>query len=569
MTGTYAILTCLRSDAGPRVAGISDMLLSTGLRELRRSGRCIVFVSPAAQVQTTAAGVLVLGRLHERKTQRRPVRGSDGERPAERAARSLTRTVWGEYVAFFDMEDDPHVMVDPSGAGRAYEMIDDGVSLVCDHVTPHVMDRSGFDRAVDLEALHGCLVDPTTALQAKVVRGVERLVPGRLYSLLERRPPVTIWSPSMIAERRDDPERRLRDALDEVLAGMVGERPLIQLSGGLDSSIVVGSLSLIRPMTQAMTATSAAGDAEETPYARSAAAHAGVRLIEKSSDGYPDYRTFCSAPQIAHPYLHGLDDLFGTDVEEAGMDAGADLVVTGQGGDATFFHPASPLVGVDRRRALGSWVAWRSLVDDARRSRSTVWHHLIPSELDRIRHAKPPIDSLVPPWLIGRDPRLGPVPRHLWTSDARTMPPGKQLHVMLLANSQIFHSERPFPGAMPLHHPLLSQPVMEEALSIPVWMLATGPLNRGLARRAFASRIPADVARRRSKGEATAFYGRAAAKNLVFLREHLMGGALVASGIVDAGRIEEMLTPERLFYSPYNHSLILLASCEAWLRSWR
>ncbi|TCP66167.1 asparagine synthase-related protein [Sphingomonas sp. PP-CE-1G-424] len=569
MNTRFVVVTTRRDHAVERACRIADHLKSHGLQEVRRSSRQIFLASPGASFEAFGPAITIFGTLYGRCTppQGGPA-GADGG-TTERLARRLTNSSWGRYVAFFETDDDLGVMADPSGAGIGYEVADEEVSLLCDRVDPPLLRAAGFTGRVELNALHGCLIDPTTAIQAKFLRGVERLVPGRLYSLLGRHAPVAIWSPATVAERRDDPEDRLRANLDQTLSGLGCIRPLVQLSGGLDSSIVASSLAAIAPMTRAMTATSAAGDVEETPHARSAAAHAGVPLTEKRSDAFPNYRSFFDAPQIAHPYLHGLDDLFAHSVEDAGSDMGADAVVTGQGGDALFFHPPSPLVAVDRRRALGSWVAWRSLLDDARRSGSTIWHHLIPAELDRFRQTQIPSHTMVPPWVV-RDRQSSTLNEpHPWTADAWSLPPGKRLHIMMLANAQIFHSERPTPSQMPLHHPLLSQPMMEAAMSIPVWMLASGSLNRGLARRAFASRIPVDVARRGSKGEATVLYGRAAVANLQFLRETLLGGVLASCGIVDEQRLEHLLTPDHLFYSLHNHSLILLASCEAWLRAWR
>ncbi|RZL22318.1 MAG: hypothetical protein EOP64_08405 [Sphingomonas sp.] len=495
MNTRFVVVTTRRDHAVERACRIADHLKSHGLQEVRRSSRQIFLASPGASFEAFGPAITIFGTLYGRCTppQGGPAHANGGT--TERLARRLTNSSWGRYVAFFETDDDLGVMADPSGSGIGYEVADEEVSLLCDRVDPSLLRAAGLTGRVELNALHGCLIDPTTAIQAKFLRGVERLAPGRLHSLLGRHAPIAIWSPATVAERRDDPEDRLRASLDQTLSGPGCIRPLVQLSSGLDSSIIVSSLAAIAPMTRAMTATSAAGDVEETPHARSAAAHAGVPLIEKRSDALPDYRSFFDAPQIAHPYLHGLDDLFANSVEDAGSDMGADAVVTGQGGDALFFNSPSPLVAVDRRRALGSWVARRSLVDDARRSGSTIWHHLIPAELDRFRQTQIPSHTMVPP--------------------------------------------------------------------------ASGSLNRGLARRAFASRIPVDVARRGSKGEATVLYGRAAVANLQFLRETLLGGVLASCGIVDEQRLEHLLTPDHLFYSLHNHSLILLASCEAWLRAWR
>lgn len=568
MTPGFAVVTSRRPADVARASRITEVLKDSGLREIHRSARQTVLASTSQRYDAITPGVLAFGEINWRCSATRRDLANAGIGTSEQAAVLLATKAWGRYVALFDDGDELAVMADPSGAGIAYDIADDGVSLLCDRVTPALVRIAGVSGAIDLEALRGCLTDPTTAIQAKLLQGVQRLIPGRLHPLLGRRA-VTVWSPAMVTERRDDPEHRLRNGLDQALSHMSGSRPLVQLSGGLDSSIVLGSLAAVAQRTHAVTATSSAGDVEETHYARSAASHVGVPLIEKPSDAFPDFRSFCQVAQIAHPYLHGLDDLFARGVAEAGSEVGADRVVTGQGGDALFFHPPSPLVAVDRRRSLGSLAASRSLVDDARRSGTTIWHHLIPAELDRFRPAHPPVHAMVPPWIVRGDPSSAKPARHPWITDAEELSPGKRLHVMMLANSQLFHSERPDPGVMPLHHPLLSQPMMETALSIPVWMLASGPLNRGLARRAFASRIPADVAVRASKGEATVLYGRAALANLPFLREFLLGGSLSCSGIVDAARLEEMLTPDLLFHSLHNHSLMLLASCEAWLKAWK
>lgn len=138
----------------------------------------------------------------------------------------------------------------------------------------------------------------------------------------------------------------------------------------------------------------------------------------------------------------------------------------------------------------------------------------------------------------------------------------------MLANSLVFHSGRALDLGRPLIHPLLSQPVVESALAIPTWRLATGRLDRGLARSIFADRLHPAVARRRSKGEAAAFYSRAATANLPYLRERLLDGALARAGIIDNAAMEKALTPEYLFHSLDYRALILHAACEAWLSAW-
>lgn len=138
----------------------------------------------------------------------------------------------------------------------------------------------------------------------------------------------------------------------------------------------------------------------------------------------------------------------------------------------------------------------------------------------------------------------------------------------MLANSLIFHSARPVDLGLPFFHPLLTQPVLEAALALPTWQLASGPIDRGFARRLFADRLHPDIAARRSKGEAAAFYSRTVVANLPYLRERLLDGALAKAGILDTDRLSRTLTAEHLFYSLDYRAIFLQASAEAWLSSW-
>ena len=82
-------------------------------------------------------------------------------------------------------------------------------------------------------------------------------------------------------------------------------------------------------------------------------------------------------------------------------------------------------------------------------------------------------------------------------------------------------------------------------------------------------RLPASVAGRRSKGEASARFSRAVCSNLGLLREDLLGGALAEALIVDADHLARILDPQHMFYSLDYRTIAVLVTCEAWLRAWR
>ncbi len=177
-------------------------------------------------------------------------------------------------------------------------------------------------------------------------------------------------------------------------------------------------------------------------------------------------------------------------------------------------------------------------------------------------------DPLVPEVLHSRRRAGLSLRLHPWIDAVRGQPPGRRMQVELIAACQLFHSHRPFAKTR-LSNPLLAQPVLEAVLGLPSWQLVDGPRDRELARRAFGPRLPAIVASRQSKGEASARFSRAASANLSTLRDHLLNGALADAEIVDVDHLDRILDPEHMFYSFDYRIVAVLTSCEAWLRAWR
>ena len=115
---------------------------------------------------------------------------------------------------------------------------------------------------------------------------------------------------------------------------------------------------------------------------------------------------------------------------------------------------------------------------------------------------------------------------------------------------------------------MLAQPVMELCLSLPTSRLTAGGRDRGLARQAFAGRLPDSVRLRQSKGELGAYYGQVAAASLPMLRDYLLDGELVRAGLLDRARLEPMLVRDHLIWRGDYSALMSFAVVEAWVRHW-
>ena len=111
--------------------------------------------------------------------------------------------------------------------------------------------------------------------------------------------------------------------------------------------------------------------------------------------------------------------------------------------------------------------------------------------------------AIRPPGLVPADMLAG-LPD--WTLDPDGLPPGKFEQVSALLHMFLVRDPLAGFGGRHVLHPLISQPLIELCLRLPVWQLCLGGINRGLARAAFAGDLPDRVRLRTTKGEATQYF---------------------------------------------------------------
>lgn len=488
-------------------------------------------------------------------------------------ARILMRGHWGRYVALLrDHDGAPAIFRDPSGALDCVTWAIDGVRICASHLPLGLLEAAGPSLSLDWDRIALLLADPGRVGGALALGGLEPVAPGALW-----RPEGVeqLWSPVAFAARPIRSEAEARDGLVRAIDACVGAYAtrgapiLAEISGGLDSAIVAAAVRRVPEAKVVAWLNYFAEDpwGDERPYARAIAERLGVALIEAQvSDLAVDPLQFGPAVESHRPCFYGLDAGYDLDVSARGLSSGAQMMLTGAGGDILFYQQPTTMVAVDYFRAHGlAAFASPAPLAVARWTKSSVW--LVWRQMASGRSDVRALTAMEPAAFIVAPPTL-PASDHPWLSDLATLPPAKQAQVLNLTAAAMYAGDCRHARALNCVHPLLSQPVIEHCLSIPADLLTQGFRDRALARAAFADRLPAQVISRRSKGDLTAMYGRRLAAGLEALRPHLLEGRLAERGLIDRQVLDVRLDPDQLVWQGGYGHILYAAFLESWVRHW-
>jgi asparagine synthase (glutamine-hydrolysing) len=528
-------------------------------------------------VKDAGEDLVVLGSLFDRDGYRAKQLNLD-RGPAEPPHLALFKQFWGSYLAFSgSIGDAPSVARDPGGGLRAFFVEAGDVALVTDELPRWLERLLGLSPTIDEAALSNALAMPLMATHRSLLRGVVQIPAGGVLCWKRNSTQTRLdWSPSSDgSEPRADPNRMRQSVVASVRAWTtVHRRFTIELSGGLDSAIVLGCaarLGAVDRMTAInLATTSPSGD--ERSLARAAADAGGVELTERIfGPADLDYGPILAGPQPMEPNLYGLDPLLEEAVAAHAELNDCDAIITGQGGDAVFFQLPTARVALDylldhRARGLFS----QPVFDAARRTRKSIWSV-------QALHARHRMGRLQPDRMPASTNLLGAraldhldrvAGDHPWLDGIERLPPGKQAHALMIANCQLFNGSTRRGAVAAMRHPLMSQPVVEAWFAAPTYVLSSGTQDRSFARRLFQDLIPPSIARRRGKGDTSVYYRRALVENLPLLRSHLLQGVLVRSGLLAGPALDHLLTEEQMQGAEEARLVPSLASLESWARHW-
>jgi asparagine synthase (glutamine-hydrolysing) len=552
-----ALLSC----AVARLAGC-------GLQRLDFGQDVTLFAAPGLRV-VEHKSLVVIGQISDAA----PVLLAQCQTPDE-----LVTESWGNYIALSLGTGGPPrwVMRAPLGHLPAYRTNANGTEIIASH-PDLILAVTGEKPSLAWTFVGRHLAFQHLQTSETGLAGIEELLGGESLEqgsngAWHRR---QVWSPwTWTAQSREigDPPRarqHLRASVERAVAGLIPRDILclLELSGGVDSSILAAALAGHKANARAVTLVTDEREGDERIYARAVSIATGLPLDEVAVTGAVNLARSASV-RSARPGLPTTlslaDDLLADKARTETIGA----FVSGAGGDCVFCSPASaaPAADVLRRFGVGR-AAWSAVDALARIHHASVW------DVAKMAWRQARERTAQSQWprttgFLAQDalPTIAPV--HPWLTEPADVLPGKRSHVRAIL-AALAHVEGYARHALaPSRFPLLSQPVVETALRIPSWLWIEQGRDRAVARTAYSGLLPATVLDRRTKGGLDSYALAMLDRNRSALQPFLLEGHVSRSGLLDRRRLEAALARQPRRGDADSYLLFPLIDAEAWTRAW-
>ena len=582
MAGRYlAVYT--PGDTGLQAQGrrVIEAAQSLGLTVALKSPRLMILTTPTQQVLPIAnQGGVVLGTVFPRSGAPRAIDTLDteaSERIRKTGGKSLIDDYWGGYLAFVLEADGGavHVLRDPSGGAPCFHLRQGDITCLFSDLDL-AADLGLIDGAIDWSFVAHHLAFPSLRTARTGLIDVSELIAGTRLTLAPMGEthstcwtPWTFSSPDRRCNDHGEAVERLRAETRHCVGAWASQSRsiLLELSGGLDSSIVAACLRQAQAQVHCVTVATPHLGADERAYAQCVADQIGSPLTVTTLDAAAADVTAAWPARLARPGLNVLQRAVDQAVVGVARPVGADSLFGGAGGDSVFCYldNAAPAADVLRAKGLGRAFA-RSVGDLAAMHQCTVWR----AGRLALRKAYRPSQTA---WRANRlflsDEASPPQPQaHPWFPGPANALPGTREQVASIMGLQSTSdgNGRSMLGAV--RHPLLSQPLVELCLSIPSWMWIAGGRNRAVAREAFAGFLPPAILNRKTKGDFSGFDADVFDRQRSVLRDRLLGGRLAARGVIDRPSVERFLAAPLRPRDDTFFRLFVAADVETWIDTW-
>ncbi len=515
------------------------------------------------------------------KVDNRPISEDDLYAIALAGPTCLTHQFWGKYLFFcFDKATRKFICcADPSSQWTVYWWWNERYGLLfSDKITRlyQALTERGERPAWNLSFFSMWLRTDTVQSGALPFERISEIPPGCAVSYTPSRSPkiVRIWDPLAHASLNatQDPYDILKTYLSHFVSP--SGQPVVELSGGLESSSVLLALRAVSPAQPLFCAHyyhAEVGSSNELSYARCVAQNTHAHLYEIDNRVLP-FAPTSSLPRVAKPHLRycllAAHQHFANQLNEQENS----LLVNGHGGDSLFV--TSPPFAALADAILT--FRWRKLIRIAmdlalirRAPLARIMHQAFESLLSSSPQGKTRSTFNLLSDAVQQEPLDKKAYLHPLLQEARIRLPGKlyQLFLAFLALDDIRAPAYPF--KKPIHYPFLCQPMVEFALSKPSYDHFEGAHNRIMLRKSVSAATGYPHLWRRNKGETSGI-------GLLGIRQHkdhvmamCLEGFLAKEGYLNLSQVHTAIQESAKGRNDYFMDLFAIFAVECFIQGWQ
>ncbi|WP_404478364.1 asparagine synthase-related protein [Novosphingobium sp. BL-52-GroH] len=549
-----------------------------GLDVVFQSDRLLVAASGVEWCAVPQGDGILIGDLYFRHGPARVYSGADADLDLFVSAYrdgAVSERCWGSFLSIRDKgTSETEFLHSPMSSLCVFYAVQGNTVLIASDARS-LCDLTGAQPKIDWQALGTHLVIDDLSFARTCVQAIRELRCGETLRITPDNAPHVFpnwnaWTyahPDIaITEREQASELLEREIIRCATARLRDlDEPLLDLSGGLDSSVLAAMCSRNAIVPKAANFFSPQTEGDERRFAQMVVQHLAMPLAEVPLQ--PDHVNIagCALPHLPRPYARAY--LQTIDRITLASAPGARAFVNGGGGDAVFCHLQTSAPAVDAMLDGNSFL--RTVSEVAHSARCSFWIALRMS-ITKLAKRSQEVNLRRERDFVRRDFETCDVNdlELPWQAPPQEIRVGKLEQVYGLYMSA--RSTNCFSRSITLKgiFPLLSQPLVEACLRMPSWLWVGRGNNRVLARELASKWLPDEVAWRVSKGGPGQLQRDLFLGNRAVIREMLMDGNLQKHGILDRSELEGHLSPAGQWHSDKIGRLLRLCYFEGWANQW-
>lgn len=452
---------------------------------------------------------------------------------------------WGSYISIFHDENNVEIFKGPSSSIECLWYNDKNLKIAFSDIDS-LFKITEINFKIDKNYIASTLCFNRVNNTKTALKNVNCLKSGHKLSIISS-DIECIWSPIKFVNNRNnmlndnDLENLLKDTVIDCISswGNAYEKSLLNLSGGLDSSIIAICLKLFSE-TDLISSNINFDDivGGELKYAKELCDTYNIPLnvttLNKSK--IKVLNKFEGFPIQYRPLKYGLGFDCLDEEEKLLIKENIQVIFSGCGGDFLFQNMNSIFISQDYYRDKGIKGLFTTSARVAELTNRTVWDIFIKSIKSKYFKGKKYIYERYMDYNIINKKYSSIINAnyvsHPWHQDITNLHNGKKYQIAGLIDSDNFYTYRKTSEYVDIIHPLLSQPLIELCLSIPSYRLTSGLINRSLIRSAFKDYLPQNIYLRRGKGKIGSVYDELIKYNYDDICNTLNDGNLINNEIL-------------------------------------